>query len=327
MASCAASTSPLREILERRLSDILGDFEQIIEAELSARVAAEVERHTAEIIAEARARACATAADQLNQAVRRIRQAANREQLAIALIDTAGAFASGVALVSVTGSRGCGERIRGVSAERAAAFQHWEVPLESAPALAEAVKTGDPITALAEGSQVSPELAAIVDEANTRVSFYPVNAGGQAVAILCAWGVVAQSSTLELLSQLAGAVWTALPVWANLVSIEVTQQARGSSWDSLDAEERRVHLRAQRMARVETARIRLQESDAVQAGRTRRDLYAALREPIDAARESFRKTFFDSCPSMVDYLHLELIRTLANENPELLGKDYPGPLV
>jgi hypothetical protein len=322
MAACAAPTSPLREILERRLSDMLRDFEQLIEAEL----AAEVERRTAGIIAEARARACGTLADQLNQAARRIRQVANREQLVVALIDTAGPFASGVALVSVTGSRGRGERIRGVSAERAEAFQHWEVALESAPALAEAVKTSDPITALAEGSQVSPGLASIVETADARVSFYPVNAGGQVAAILCAWGI-AQSSTLELLSQMAGAMWAALPTAANLVSIETPKPARGSSWDSLDAEERRVHLRAQRVARVEMARIRLQESDAVQAGRTRRDLYAALREPIDAARDSFRKTFFDSCPSMVDYLHLELIRTLANENPELLGKDYPGPLV
>jgi hypothetical protein len=30
---------------------------------------------------------------------------------------------------------------------------------------------------------------------------------------------------------------------------------------------------------------------------------------------------------MVDYLHLELIRTLANDDAELLGKDYPGPMV
>jgi hypothetical protein len=30
---------------------------------------------------------------------------------------------------------------------------------------------------------------------------------------------------------------------------------------------------------------------------------------------------------MVDYLHLELTRTLANEDPDLLGSTYPGPLV
>jgi hypothetical protein len=30
---------------------------------------------------------------------------------------------------------------------------------------------------------------------------------------------------------------------------------------------------------------------------------------------------------MVDYLHLELVRTLANDDAEALGKDYPGPMV
>jgi hypothetical protein len=28
----------------------------------------------------------------------------------------------------------------------------------------------------------------------------------------------------------------------------------------------------------------------------------------------------------VDYLHLELVRTLANDEVELLGQEYPGPL-
>jgi hypothetical protein len=30
---------------------------------------------------------------------------------------------------------------------------------------------------------------------------------------------------------------------------------------------------------------------------------------------------------MVDYLHLEMVHTLANDDAELLGKDYPGPLL
>ena len=87
-----------------------------------------------------------------------------------------------------------------------------------------------------------------------------------------------------------------------------------------------MHLRAQRSARVQVAEIRLFEPEAVQAGRTRHDLYGAVRAGIDAAREVFHKTFFTATPTMVDYLHLELVRTLANNDPELLGKEYPGPL-
>jgi hypothetical protein len=73
--------------------------------------------------------------------------------------------------------------------------------------------------------------------------------------------------------------------------------------------------------------MRLRDSQAVQTGRARRDLYGALRSSIDSARAGFRESFFAECPSMVDYLHLELVRTLANDDADLLGKDYPGPLV
>ena len=82
-----------------------------------------------------------------------------------------------------------------------------------------------------------------------------------------------------------------------------------------------------RDASLATAGLRLHEGQAVQSGRVRRDLYGALREKIDNARSAFRDRYFISCPSMVDYLHLELVRTLAQEDADLLGKDYPGPLV
>ena len=93
------------------------------------------------------------------------------------------------------------------------------------------------------------------------------------------------------------------------------------------AAEQQIHLRAQRFARVQAAEMRLYHADVVQVGRSRRNLYEALRQPIDDARQSFRTEFFAKCPSMVDYLHLELTRTLANDDPDLFGSTYPGPLV
>jgi len=83
-----------------------------------------------------------------------------------------------------------------------------------------------------------------------------------------------------------------------------------AAWDRFP-DEQRIHLRAQRFARVEVARMRLFQSDAVLAGRAGRNLYDALRNSIDAARETFRQSFFAPCSSMVDYLHLELVQTLA----------------
>jgi hypothetical protein len=64
----------------------------------------------------------------------------------------------------------------------------------------------------------------------------------------------------------------------------------------------------------------------VHAGRSGSNLYGMLKEEIDSGREAFRREFIETCPSMVDYLHLELQRTLAKDDALALGPDYPGPL-
>ena len=53
----------------------------------------------------------------------------------------------------------------------------------------------------------------------------------------------------------------------------------------------------------------------------------ALEEPINAARDAYRRQFLDATPGMTDYLHEELFHTLANDDTALLGPQYPGPLV
>ena len=143
-------------------------------------------------------------------------------------------------------------------------------------------------------------------------------------------------AALELLTQVAAAAWVPFlppPAPSGLVTIApVSVPAPAASpvspWDRLTSDEQQDSLLwAQRWARVRVAELRLRQSALVQAARAKSNLYEALREPIDTAREEFRKTFFVPCPSMVDYLHLELLRTLAHDDADLLGKDYPGPLV
>jgi hypothetical protein len=90
------------------------------------------------------------------------------------------------------------------------------------------------------------------------------------------------------------------------------EKARRPEWDELPAHEQQLHLRAQRFARVEVAEIRLQQAEDVHTGRRQRDLYGSLRESIDAAREKFRREFAGACPSMIDYLHVELLRTTSD---------------
>ena len=99
------------------------------------------------------------------------------------------------------------------------------------------------------------------------------------------------------------------------------------SWDQLTPDEQRLHLKAQRVARVKIAEIRLYNAAALGKGTFAGDIYGALRSEIDAARTEFLQSYLSKSATMVDYLHLEIMRSLANEDERLLGSDYPGPMV
>jgi hypothetical protein len=317
----SAPTSALRQLFEDRLSQLSTEVEALF--------------------TESRERARRDFAEQINQAVRRMRQTSDSEELAATLVDTANLFASAVAFLRVENETARGERIRGVPGEPADRFTGLEVPLVSAAALAGAVETRDPVTAVPTWSEISPQLAGVFGDAlGNRVTIFPILVGERVRALVCASGD-AEASILEALCQVAAAVWgsmepvviTAPAPVPELIQIAaplpapVPEPRQRPTWESLPPEEQMIHLKAQRFARVQVSQIRLHETQAVQSGRTNRDLYDALRRRIDDTRTVFHEQFFAACPSMVDYLHLELVRTLAHDDADLLGKDYPGPLV
>jgi hypothetical protein len=274
--------------------------------------AAEAESVCSELRAEARSEIAA----RLNQAVRRIRQSASREELGEVAADAAAAFAPGAIWLRIAGESASSAK-RGVT-----------IPLAEAPALKEAADTREPVVALTTTGEVSESLA----RPDRRALICPIVAAGKTVALLYASADpqnASQNSALELLAQVASGAWQALepppPPAPPLIAITAARK-HADLWEALGAEEQQIHLRAQRYARVQVAEMRLRHAAAVQAGRLRRDLYASLRGPIDAARDAYRKEFFEPCSSMVDYLHVELTRTLANDDADLLGKDYPGPM-
>ena len=86
-----------------------------------------------------------------------------------------------------------------------------------------------------------------------------------------------------------------------------------------------VNATAQRFARVKVAEIQLYHASSVKAGRVAKDLYGWLKPHIDAAREAFRERFLTR-GNNADYIHAELLRTLANDDATLLGPGYPGPM-
>ena len=293
-----------RELLEHRMAEVSTELEVLFEG--------------------AREHARREQAEQLNQAVRRLRIAPDAGELCATLADAAARLASGAILFRVAEGTATSDRI--------------DVPLGDAPALAAAAESQDPLIAAATPGEVSAPLVELLAHTpDTRVSIFPVVSGEKVAALVYCWGTV-QVAALELLAQAASAVWSAIPVPPpQLVSIAMAPEPApvqssnpakpAAAWADLLADQQQVHLRAQRFARVQAAEMRLYHADAVQAGRSRRNLYDLLRQPIDDARQAFRTQFFAGCPSMVDYLHLELTRTLANDDPDLFGSTYPGPLV
>jgi hypothetical protein len=265
-------------------------------------------------------------AEQLNQAARRLREAANFAGAADVLAEASAGLCNGAAVFRITSDAVLGERVRGLDGLKAEAFRKLRVALREAPALAQAAETGDPVTAASAPGEISAALAALFGHAEgERVEILPIAARGTTAGLLYTWGA-AEPAALELLAQAAGLALSAIsppqPAPAELVAIQAPAAREVKS----TAVPQPLDLKARRFARVHVAEMRLYQPEAVRAGRARSDLYGALRESIDQARESYRRAFLQAGAGVADYVHEELLRTLANEDPALLGKEYPGPL-
>jgi hypothetical protein len=271
----------------------------------------------------------------LNQSARRLRHFENESQWSHTLVDATRGFCGRAALFLVRDRALHLEASRNIDGPA----PPEDVALEAAPAFATAVETRDTLVAMRTPGELSSPLAELLceslDSGNARCCLFPLVTRQGVPAVLYADSDEVDVDALELLTATAAAVLEARPAPApvlpppaeTLVSITPAPKPEILSWFSLSREDRELHLRAQRLARVQVAGIRLYQSEIVKNGRTTHDLYTSLKEEIDSARETYRREILNASDSMVDYLHLELVRTLANDDAELLGQDYPGPMV
>ena len=308
-----------------------GHLERVFEerfAELSVRLAKQTEAR----IAEAMTRSLRDLTGKLNQALRRLRAFENEDEWSRAVVDATAGFSERAALFVVNGSALRLLASRGISSDA----KIDNTPLESAPAFAGVVESRDPIVALRTPGELSEAIAgafgvAFGETPEQRFYLFPIAIRDRVAAVLYADTAV-EPNAIELVASFASAVLdaqSASPDRSKLVSIATGGQrpASISQWASLGKDEQELHLRAQRFARVQVAEMRLYHSQAVKDGRSRHDLYGALKEQVDRTREAFRRDFLSASHAMVDYVHVELLRTLANDDVELLGSEYPGPLV
>lgn len=94
-----------------------------------------------------------------------------------------------------------------------------------------------------------------------------------------------------------------------------------------DEDDQKVHRDAQRFSKLLVSEVELYNKSGVEEGRRNKNLYQRLKRDIDRSRETYEKRFANTVASQVDYFHEELVKTLAENDPMLLGPDYPGSSV
>jgi hypothetical protein len=278
-------------------------------------------------------------AEGLNQSLRRLRQAASTDAVLQLTAELSSAYAHKVVVLVFGNNQARVAASRGLAAADGSAPEAIDLTLESAPALSSAIDTRDPVTVLAREAEVSPALVRLLAVGQTDKAYlFPVIARQQVVAMLVVAGEVFAAAP-ELLAETAGmrlesvtSVDKELQPVENLVTIQhaatpLHPSADRRSWDALSAEDQKLHLQAQRVARVRVASMRLDREEAWRRGLAHSDVYGALRREIESARTEFLQTFLSKSSTMVDYLHLEILRSLAHEDDRLLGREYPGPMV
>ena len=309
------------------LRNVFSEVEQLLQTETEARVGARVQ--TAERLQ----------AEHLNQSVRRLLQASDFAEIAAILCDASTPFCNDCAVLHVDRNRVTGERRSG-SSFHDSVFREVSFAVSEAAAFASVIESHEPVVAICSASEISPGLLELFGHPpDEKVHLFPLTVKATTSGILYAAGDV-RSAALELLSHCTSLVLEmhqkpSQSATSPLLQIVPAPQAvpkpasrfASPEWDSLSSADRSLHLQAQRFARVQVAGMRLYRSDAVKAGRASHDLYSELREPIDNARQTYRQAFLSATPTMADYLHQELLGTLANDNAGWLGEAYPGPLL
>ncbi len=307
--------------------------------------ASEREAESLRLAAE-RERVKLATAESLNQILRRIRQASSAMAVLKMLAEATSTYAERVVVLVIENSQGENTQAR-VVARREAGEGNLTFDPSAAAAIAAVIETKDPIVALASDSEIPAALISALTDSQTspvnqaKLYLFPLTARQEVVAVLLAAGTV-YPSALELLCGTVGLTMETLspqiPVLKALPASELVQiaapvlpasavSAEPRVWTDLSADDQKLHLQAQRVARVKVAEMRLYHPEELRNGIGSGNIYNVLHTEIDNARSAFLQAFLSKSPTMVDYLHLELLRSLAHDDDRLLGEDYPGPMV
>lgn len=243
--------------------------------------------------------------EELNHSVRRMAAAANVAEWKQAVTDAATPYASYLVLWHAGGSG-------------------------ATHAIHAAIESKETVVAACSASEFPPEVLGQLG-GTSKAYVFPI-LDHPAVLVAASAGAALETAALEMIAMIAGLTLGRVQAKnASLTPLKALPNANRAAkermnWESLPRDEQQLHLSAQRFARVKVAELQFYHDHAVKAGRKNGRVYDNLKPQIDDARSLFRERFMQDSRKMADYLHLELVRALANDDETLLGLEYPGPL-
>ena len=274
----------------------------------------------------------------LNECFTRMRRFESDRNWCEAMLDAVGALSRRSAFFSVRGDDLCLQS--GRSLDPNMTFPPSEVPCAAAPAFHRVITSGKTHSVARNANELSLPIAAMFgDDADARALLVPITAADRVPGVLYVEDPV-DPSAIEVVAVMAGAI-----LEKHLRPFEPLRSPGGAvrtvavkSGDTPQPPQEKpgdqeivvpvppraedpVQLEAERFARVEVARLLLAHTQEVSEGRRNRKLYSMLRTDIEALRTTYRGRF----SGVGDYLHGEMVRTLALNDVSLLGRDYPGP--
>jgi len=96
----------------------------------------------------------------------------------------------------------------------------------------------------------------------------------------------------------------------------------------LSAEERELHRRANRVAKVSMQDIKMLRPGDVRLGKENNDLCSRLRDDIERAHKEYDRRFHPILDHPVDYFYAWMVEILGEGDPQALGEyPYPSPVL
>jgi hypothetical protein len=248
--------------------------------------------------------------DRLLTSIRALDNAHTLTEALDALLQHAASSASRAAVFLVNGDRLHSWKAIGFPQLGSSGF---ESALTGAGLLAQAIHKGDAVSS--SPSQPAPAFAALPSD---RVGLaVPIHVGGRAVALLYADNAASAApespaSWPEAVETLARHASTVLGL---LTAVRTAQALGVATGGNGEADEQG----ARRYARLLVSEIKLYNEAAVKTGRERRDLLERLRPEIARARRLYEERVPTSLGARSQYFQQELLHTLADGDPALLG--------